>query len=55
MSPALAAAPYNLIREHVDAVSGPAVNVSDILPKHHGAAASEARACVLSLPRSHLN
>ena len=24
---------YNLIREHVDAVSGPAVNVSDILPK----------------------
>ena len=24
---------YNLIREHVDAISGPAVNVSDILPK----------------------
>ena len=24
---------YNLIREHVDAVSGPAVNVEDILPK----------------------
>ena len=24
---------YNLIREHVDAVSGPAVNVTDILPK----------------------
>ena len=24
---------YNLIRDHVDAVSGPAVHVSDVLPK----------------------